>query len=259
ARVYSALLNVCARFALRHADGLRSVSGMTRQQLEAYAPTAPMHQFMAWTDSAAFTEKSRAVPLSKSQNVVYAGVLIPRKGVHILIEAFVQIASRFPQTMLYLVGDAWINEAYTQQLKAQVEQFGLRSRVVFVGAVSQQALAAYLGRARVLVLPSFSEGLGRVLVEAMLCGTPAIGSAVDGIPDVVQDGINGYLVPPGDVDALTHRIAGVLDDLEIEAMGARAQAFAKTFFSPEAYVEGYRHLLDEVLSGTRHDRQPAAI
>lgn len=259
AKIYSAVLNVCARFALRHADRLRSVSAMTRRQLEAYAPTTPMHQFMGWLDSRAFTETPRAVPLSKSQNVVYAGVLIPRKGVHILIEAFAQIAVQFPETLLYLVGDARINEAYARQLKAEVERFGLRSRVVFVGAVSQQALATYLGRARVLVLPSFSEGLGRVLVEAMLCGTPAIGSAVDGIPDVVQDGITGYLVPPGDVDALARRIAEVLGDPEIEAMGMRARAFAETFFSPEAYVEGYRHLLDEALSGTRHDRQPAAV
>ncbi|MCC6614377.1 MAG: glycosyltransferase [Anaerolineae bacterium] len=259
AGIYRALLKWCARFALRHADRLRSVSGMTRRQLESYAPDTPMHQFMAWTDSSVFRETPRAIPLTEAQAIVYAGVLIPRKGVHILIEAFAQIAPQFPAATLVLVGDAQANETYAQQLRDQVEQLGLGARVTFVGAVSQRELASYMGRARVLVLPSFSEGLGRVLVEAMLCGTPAIGSAVDGIPDVVQDGVNGYLTPPGDADALAARLADTLNDPEIELMGERARTFAETYFSPEAYVEGYRRLLDQALKAARHDREPAAV
>jgi len=259
AGIYGALLKMCARFALRHADRLRAVSGMTRRQLESYAPGTPMHQFMAWTDSHVFRETPRTVPLKETQAVIYAGVLIPRKGVHVLIEAFARLAPQFPTSILYLVGDTLANETYAQQLRAQVEQLVLHSQVVFVGAVSQQELAGYMARARVLVLPSFSEGLGRVLVEAMLCGTPAIGSAVDGIPDVVQHGVNGYLTPPGDVDALAARLMDVLTDPDIEAMGSHARTFADTFFAPTAYVEGYRHLLDEALKAARHDRKPAAV
>ncbi|MBE0688786.1 MAG: glycosyltransferase, partial [Anaerolineae bacterium] len=256
--LYRILLSVFSRFALHHADALRVISSVTRQQLEALAPGKSIVVFMAWTDDDAFRHSVRTVSLAACRDILYAGVLVSGKGVHVLVDAFARVAEQIPECKLYLVGKAE-NLSYTRQLQAQVEQLGLSPRVIFTGVVSQQELASYMGRARVLVLPSFSEGLGRVLVEAMLCGTPAIGSGVGGIPDVVQDGVNGYLVPPGDVDALANRLVEVLNDPEIEAMGVRARAFAEAFFSPEAYVEGYRRLLDEALKAVRHDREPAAV
>ncbi len=240
--LYRRLMNLSARYAFRHADVLRAISGMTERQLQLHAPDLPIHRFMTWTDSTIFRETPRSKPLAQTHDIIYTGVLIPRKGVHFLLDAFARLASEFPDSCLWLVGKAE-NREYTTQLEGQIEQLGIKARIKFVGAVSQQELAVYMGSGRVLVLPSISEGLGRVLVEAMLCGTPAIGSNVDGIPDVIQDGMNGYLVPAGDVDALTARLGDILRDPDIEAMGKRARAFAENFFSEQAYLDGYRGLL----------------
>jgi glycosyltransferase involved in cell wall biosynthesis len=248
AGLYRRLMTASARFALRNADALRAISSMTERQLQTHAPGKPVHRFMTWTDSTLFRETPREKALSQTQEILYTGALIPRKGVHLLINAFTRIASAFPDACLWLVGKAE-NQEYAAQLENQAVRLGLKDRIHFVGAVSQSELARHMGRARVLVLPSVSEGLGRVVFEAMLCGTPVIGSRVGGIPDMIQDGVNGYLVTPGDVDALAESLRTILSDPDIEAMGQRARAFAESFFSEEAYLEGYRRLLDSVVDG----------
>ena len=81
------------------------------------------------------------------------------------------------------------------------------------------------------------------MVEAMLLGTPVIGSRVGGIPDMISDGENGYLVEAGDQAALTAALRRVYDEeQDLAAMGEKARAFAEDFFSPRKYVEGYRQL-----------------
>jgi glycosyltransferase involved in cell wall biosynthesis len=188
-------MRAASRYALAHADALRAVSESSRRQLQSLAPDKPMMQFMSWTDSRAFSQVQPEKPVSQRCDIVYAGVLVPRKGVHVLLEAFDHIQAEMPQTHLWLIGKA-ANASYTAALHAQVDELGLKDRVTFVDHVSQPELAAYMSRGRVFVLPTFSEGMPKVLIEAMLCGTPVIASAVDGIPDVLQDGVQGYCVPP---------------------------------------------------------------
>jgi glycosyltransferase involved in cell wall biosynthesis len=242
AGLYRWFMRRSARYAFRRADLLRAVSNSTRQQLERWSPGTAIEQFMAWIDFDAFGKTPRQQPLSQSWDIVYAGLLIPRKNVHILIEAFAQVAANVPQARLCLVGKPE-NQEYTRELKAQVDRLGLADRVLFVGAVPQAELAVYMAKARALVLVSSSEGLPRVIMEAMFGGLVVIGSRVSGIPEVIEDRVTGYLVPPGDVPALVEALHAVYGDPNIEAMGARARAFAQKFFSRGVYIEGYRKLL----------------
>jgi glycosyltransferase involved in cell wall biosynthesis len=244
--LYRRFMKRTAQYAFRHADLLRPVSSVTEAQMRRYAPHIPLQRFMAWTDSTAFSQTPRSKTLSETHDIIYAGVLIPLKGLHFLIDAFARLASDFPDACLWLVGKPE-NQDYAVQLEAQVQERRLANRVHFVGAVLQPELAAYMGRSRVLVLPSSSEGTPRVVLEAMLCGMPVIASRVGGIPDMIQEGVNGYLLPPGDVDSLATRLADVLRDPQIELMGQRARAFADSLFSEQAYVEGYRRLLETVV------------
>jgi glycosyltransferase involved in cell wall biosynthesis len=246
AALYRWLMNAAARYALSHADALRAISSATRAQLQHWSPGKPIEQFITWTDARVFRETPRPAPLSETRVIVYAGVLTPLKGVHFLIEAFARLQAEFPAARLRLVGKPE-DQTYAARCREQVRRLGLSDRVQFVGAVQQTELAQQMASARVLVLPSTSEGLGRVLIEAMLCGTPVIASRVGGVPDVVEDGVNGYLIPPGDVEALVDRLRRVLSDPDIEAMGEGARAFAENFFSETAYVEGYRRLLEAAL------------
>jgi glycosyltransferase involved in cell wall biosynthesis len=239
--VWRRFMRLAAGYALRHADALRAVSDSSRQQIQALAPDKPIMQFMSWTDSTAFSEVVPEKPVSLRSDVIYSGVLVPRKGVHVLLEAFASIQARIPQAHLWLIGRA-ANGEYAADLHAQVERSGLEGRVTFLDHVPQAELARYMARGRVFVLPTFSEGMPKVVIEAMLCGTPVLASAVDGIPEVLQDGVQGYLVPAGDAQALADKLLAMFEDADVDALGQQARAFATQFYSPEAYVESYGRL-----------------
>jgi glycosyltransferase involved in cell wall biosynthesis len=241
--LYRWLMHRTASFALRHADLLRAVSGSTRRQLEAWVPGKTLVQFPTWTDIEVFLDAGdRNGP--REPVILYAGVLIPRKGVHHLIRAFAKVAPKFPEVRLEIVGRNE-NPDYAKELSREVVRLGLDGRVSFVGEVSQVELAKRMRRACVFVLPSYSEGLPRVVFEAMATGVPVIATAVSGIPEVIQDKVTGFLVPPGDEEALAERLCWVLKHpQEAEAIGRRAREFARSFFSPGAYLAGYKRLFE---------------
>jgi glycosyltransferase involved in cell wall biosynthesis len=243
-RVYRFLMRFLVNFTRSHADLLRAVSNSTSEQLERRIPGKRNFQFPAWTDIEVFLRAGANEKEDCCQNILYAGVLVPRKGVHHLIDAFVCVASDFPQTRLFIVGHEE-NKTYAAELKEQVGQLGLDGRVQFVGQVRQAELVLWMRRACVLVLPTYSEGLPRIVFEAMAIGKPVISSPVSGIPQVVQDGITGFLVSPGKEAALAEKIRWVLEHpAETQAMGQRARAFAERFFSTEVYVDGYRQIFE---------------
>jgi glycosyltransferase involved in cell wall biosynthesis len=104
-------------------------------------------------------------------------------------------------------------------------------------------LALRMSEAAVLVLPSTSEGLGRVIIEAMATATPVIGSDVGGIPELIKDGVNGFLIPPGDEQALAEKLRWVLNNPDkARAMGHTGHSFAQQVFSTESYIKGYRDI-----------------
>lgn len=239
--LWRALVRRIARFSTGRADALRAVSASSAAQLRAIAADKPTLQFMSWTDAAVFLETVPPCPVSHRQDLLFAGVLVPRKGLRELIDAFAMLADDLPGTHLRIIGRAE-NMDYAAGLRRQVRRKGLESRVSFVGPVSQDALARAMAQARLLVLPSYSEGLPKVVIEAMLCGTPVLGSGVDGIPEIIEENVTGWLVPPGDVDALAHKMRHALTVADVDRMGKQARAFASAWFSPEAYVANYGRL-----------------
>lgn len=257
---YRAAMRQAARFALRHVDALRAVSGSSRGQLVTFmqqhvlanqtlfhdgATTAidgvPLLTFMSWTDADAFRDVQPEQPPSQRHDIVYAGVLVPRKGVHHLLDAFTQLAAEFPNTHLWIIGKA-STAAYATSLHTQIDSAGLAQRVTFVDHVGQDQLARYMAQGRVFVLPTYSEGLPKVVVEAMLTGTPVIASAVDGIPEVLHDGVSGWLIPAGDLPALVNALRDAFTSADVDALGKAARAFALDYFSPEHYVQRYGEL-----------------
>jgi glycosyltransferase involved in cell wall biosynthesis len=236
------LMRCASWFAFRQADVLRAISGFTRRQLEGCARGQPILEFPAWTD---FDEFWQAGPAERRDVILFAGVVTRLKGVDYLIEAFAKVAFEFPEIRLALVGRRPDAE-YVAELERRAEQLGIASRIDFISEVSQPALARWMTRAIVFVLPSLSEGLGRVVFEAMATKTPVIASAVGGIPELIEEGATGFLVPPGDHAALAERMRWMLQrPAEARRMGERARRAAENAFSTSAYVAGYRTLVNE--------------
>jgi glycosyltransferase involved in cell wall biosynthesis len=116
---------------------------------------------------------------------------------------------------LDIVGSLTVNPLYAQEMKQQVIAHGLQSKVFFHGILDDEALAGILRQAHVLVIPSFYEGFGIAYLEGMAFGLPAIGTRAGAIPQLVIDKENGFLINPGDSEALTKCLQALRVDQEL--------------------------------------------
>jgi glycosyltransferase involved in cell wall biosynthesis len=145
---------------------------------------------------------------------------------------------------LLVVGDGELRD----DLRSRVATLGLQGRVHFLGA--RRDLGNILAGIDVFVMPSFWEGLPLSLVLAMGAGLPVVATSVAGIPEVVQDGVSGLLVPPGDTAALGDALARAINDKPSSAlMGQAARAYVTPRFGVDGYVASVTSLYDRLLAG----------
>ncbi len=140
--------------------------------------------------------------------LLFVGRLAAVKGLPVLLESFAEIKKTIPDAVLTVVGDG----PDRTMIEAQSAALGLVEQVKFVGYQSQAAVRAYLQQSDVFVLPSFAEGVPVVLMEALMSGVPVVATQVAGVSELVEDGVNGFLVPPSDQDGLCDRIQALLLD-----------------------------------------------
>lgn len=153
--------------------------------------------------------------------------LSPEKGLNILLDAIAQARGEGVQLTLTLVGEGSMRAV----LEDQTRRLRLGDHVVFAGAIGQNRIREFYQNADAFVLPSFSEGLPVVLMEAMAMGLPVIASRITGIPELVREGVDGWLVPPGNAVELAgaFRSLAVLPD-QRRQFGASARERICTHF-----------------------------
>lgn len=170
-----------------------------------------------------------------------AARLVPVKGLDGLLEAVRLVSDAVPDVRLLVLGDGPLRAA----LESRAAALGLGRRVWFAG--HQADVPCWLAAMDVFVLPSLAEGLPMSLLEAMAAGRPVVASRVGGVPEVVRDGLEGRLVPPGDVRALAGAcLAFVRDSAARAACGASARRRVSEAYTIEMtgprYVDLYRRL-----------------
>ncbi|MGN6695248.1 MAG: glycosyltransferase, partial [Aquihabitans sp.] len=138
-------------------------------------------------------------------------------------------------------------DAYELVIRSAIAELGVADQVVFAG--SRRDVADLLAISDIAVHSSTEpEPFGRVIVEAMAAGRPVIASDEGGVPEIIDDGVTGVLVRPGDVGALAAAIGGLLDDPEgAAAMGRRAATAANERFSAAAHATQIQAIYDDVL------------
>ena len=155
------------------------------------------------------------------RSFVCVGRLSEQKGQAILIEACAVLAERDVSFNVAIIGDGELRD----DLKAMIDNKGLHEKVRLLGWQNADVIQATLSKCSALVMPSFAEGLPVAIMEAMALGKPVISTFIAGIPELVQDKINGYLVPAGDYVALAdvmQRLLG-LDSATYEKMSHDAR------------------------------------
>ncbi|MBC7262135.1 MAG: glycosyltransferase family 4 protein [Chloroflexi bacterium] len=174
--------------------------------------------------------------------VLYVGWLRRHKGTHVLAEAMPAVLHRFSNAWFVLIGgDAFESAGKSVRaiIKRSLSDRGLADRVLFIDFVaSREELRNWYRQASICVVPSLYDNLPYVCLEAMACGCPVVASKVGGIPEMVEDGVTGILVPPGDATALSDAICWLLEHTTLrEEMGWAARQRVVEEFSLQVVAE----------------------
>ena len=162
-------------------------------------------------------EARRRLDLDGRPLLLWVGRIAPIKGLDTLLDAVARLSESGQDMRLLVVGgDAdERTSGHETSLRQRIERLGLGDSVRFLGPQPQGVLPLYYAASDVTVLPSYYESFGMVALEAMACGSPVIASRVGGLVTTVRDGVTGFLVPDGDVEALAERIETLVGDPEL--------------------------------------------
>jgi glycosyltransferase involved in cell wall biosynthesis len=176
-------------------------------------------------------------PAPPAKIVGAAGRLSPEKGFHVLVDAASDVARRDPSVGFVLFGEGPQRDV----LARQIETKGLQRQFILAGFHAD--LDQYFPQLDLFVLPSFTEGLPNVVLEAFASRVPVVATRAGGTPEVVTDRETGYLVTPGDCHGLADRMSELLhDDSARLAMGQRGRRDVEERFSFVAQAQAYQHL-----------------
>jgi glycosyltransferase involved in cell wall biosynthesis len=179
-------------------------------------------------------DSRRKEPDDNTVRLLTIGNYDPRKGLHHLLEAMVMVRQREPDhfrsLVLQIAGDPCSNTTYTQKLRDIIKIGGLEANVQLLGWCNRQQIKALLAHSDIFVFPSVQEGFGMVLAEAMHYGLPIIACRAGAVPELVNDGVNGCLVEPGDAAGLAEAIVHLSKDTGLcGLLGRNGQVFSNRF------------------------------
>lgn len=222
---------------LKKADAVIAVSGSMKSELSL---TGIHHKKLFLVENLlTLNLKTRIESKAGNLRLLYIGRLSPEKGCHVLLEAL-KVSNE--NIELVVIGDG----VERKRLIDLRNTFNLGSNVLFAGF--QKDVAAYLQKADALVMPSFTEGQPLALIEACCMGIPVIASRVGGIPELIQDGENGYLFEAGNAADLAKQIQKLIRNMTelTEATKVRQQSM-QTRFAPETWAQTTLATYDQVL------------
>jgi len=137
-------------------------------------------------------------------------------------------------------GDGQLKETIEKSLQEQ----GIRSNVDLPGWISHDGLPKYLNQLRLLVLPSYTEGLPNIMLEAMACGTPVLATPVGAIPDVIQDEVTGFIMENNTPECIARSVMRALNHPDLEGIAERGRQYVEKEFTFEKAVERWQEILN---------------
>ena len=243
--------------ALRSADLVVGPSTDTIQHLLTEQEVPPPNvQLLAWGLDPEFEARVAAASTMtlpagfprNARNILTVGRWISGekyKGADTLISALPHVLNTAPNASLVLVGDG----DDRPRLEQLARDFGVSGRAHFLFGLTPEELFACYANCEIFALPSRGEGFGLVFLEAMAHAKPVIGGAHGGIPDIIEDGVSGRLVPHGDIERLTQEIEALLRNPgEAKEMGARGRDRVTQTFSFAQFESHLTNILNKVLS-----------
>ena len=222
------------------AKALREVAGVT-QPIEVAYYMVPDPNESGWV------AEVRSGITDEEIRVSTPARLYVTKGLTYLLEAIVQVKALHPNVHFRVYGDGPLHE----ELLAYAEQLGLDGKQIFVGAfTSREELSQIMAQTDIFVLSSILEGLPIALLEAMSYGRPVVVTPVGGIPEAIEDGVNGLLCEPRDPECLARKICSLIEDpaLRLRLGRAARKTYEHGPFNPNAVCNQHISIYQNVLA-----------
>jgi len=220
-----------AKISFKNADKIRGVASNLIDEAKKIASNKQYFIFPTFTDLDDFIDEKNT---EFQDFILFVGHIQKVKGLEYLIRAFDRIKGDFPNFKLVLVGGG-----------QKPENLEMNDRIDYRGRLSLKETKNIMKNCYCLVLPSLSEGLPRVIMEAMVLGKPVIGSNVGGIPDLIKDGKNGLLFQVGNSDDLAEKLRTLLNNRNLAMeMGQKGREFIQDKFSNEKYISSYVKMIN---------------
>ena len=172
----------------------------------------------------------------------YIGRMSAEKGVQHFVRALPAILSNHQDLRVLIGGDGQLKQA----IETSLQEMGVTDRVDLPGWISHEDLPNYLNQLRLLVLPSYTEGLPNIMLEAMACGTPVLATPVGAIPDVIRDGETGFIMEDNSPECIARNVMRALNDPDLEEVAERGRRYVEGEFTFEKAVERWRGILGEI-------------
>ena len=186
---------------------------------------------------------------SKRPTLIFAGIFSENKGIYDLLSVIVRLKEQIPEIRLLLAGDGNITK-----IKELIKTNAIEDNVEIVGWVSPEKLISLYCESHIFVLPSYYEGLPMVLIEAMACGLPVVSTRVGGIPEIIEEGINGFLIMPGDKEALFEKLLALSKDLDLcLKIGENNISKVKKEYDISIYSKKLKFIYNSLIKGSDYE------
>ena len=243
-RLYKKLFYIMAKYSIGKSNIIRAVSSSTEQQVLDIDSSKSVVRFPAWIDFKDF-QNIEPKPLSKDKfNILFIGSVTDRKKPHMIIEAIQR--SNYKSYHLSIVGPA-PNEKYFKELKDLIDKSDLQNQVSLIGPVDRESVKDYYSSSNLMILPSISEGLARVIFESQVAMCPVLVTDAPGMSDIVIDGQTGYVFESNNLDSLSLKIEYIKNNYEEASLVAKnAKGFILSNYSEDNFKFSFKKLFDTV-------------
>ena len=243
-QVYKKLFSKMASFTISNSDILRAVSSSTEEQALSFDPSKKVVRFPAWVDFEIFSNVKPLRSNEKNFKILFIGSVTDRKKPHLIVEAMNNFNSK--DIKLYIVGPT-PNENYLSQLKKLVQEYDLADQVSFTGSIDRKSVMDHYADTNLMILPSVSEGLARVIFESQVTACPVLVTDAPGMGDIVIDGQTGYIFESDNIESLTSKIQEIKNNYQDAIhVGNNAKNFILSNYSADNFKFSFKKLFDAV-------------
>ena len=175
--------------------------------------------------------------LKERENIIgYIADLTENKGIRNFLDAILMLRNR--DFKFIIAGEGPLSE----EIRKKIDENDLTDRVTLAGWIPHDEMPTYLNKLKLLILPSASEGIPTILLEAMLCGTPILATPVGGVPDILKDGENGFVLPNNSPENIASGITRALGHPSLSRVAKNGRELLEKEYSHEAAVERFKNI-----------------